>query len=244
MSDQRDLQRFDRVTTLFRDELQKAGLTPKTKEPTETAAGDGWYTTVATWSRLRPSVSVFFDTWLDSREGASRHFWFGFNGSKEHIGKLVKEIEHSFPAPIVWPSGFKRLRGSDKSKVEKNGGFVYEKYRNDDHYLGMYDVGFSRDSDSWLVGQAAAFIIEIIDVAEGADISELGNVKPTERLALILARRGQGLFRDKLEKIWDARCAVTKCSIREVLRASHIKPWRNSNNDERRSPAPGPHPRQ
>ena len=56
----------------------------------------------------------------------------------------------------------------------------------------------------------------------------------TERRALILARRGQGLFRANVQIIEQA-CRVTKVERREHLIASHIKPWRDSSNDERLS---------
>ncbi|HKQ56393.1 MAG TPA: HNH endonuclease [Candidatus Eisenbacteria bacterium] len=54
----------------------------------------------------------------------------------------------------------------------------------------------------------------------------------TERQALVLARRGQGLFRDRVQGI-ESRCRVTGVVRPEHLRASHIKPWRDSTNQER-----------
>ena len=56
----------------------------------------------------------------------------------------------------------------------------------------------------------------------------------TERQALVLARRGQGLFRANVQSI-ERACRVTKVNRREHLIASHIKPWRDSSNDERLS---------
>jgi len=54
----------------------------------------------------------------------------------------------------------------------------------------------------------------------------------TEREALVLSRRGQGLFRANVQVI-ERACRVTKVERREHLIASHIKPWRDSSNDER-----------
>ena len=69
------------------------------------------------------------------------------------------------------------------------------------------------------------------DVARaGADLNTLPD---TERTALIKSRIGQGIFREKLEKYWRGGCAVTECTLPAVLRASHIKPWRDSSNEER-----------
>lgn len=54
----------------------------------------------------------------------------------------------------------------------------------------------------------------------------------TEREAIIKSRIGQGVFRARLFEYWH-RCSVTGLMVPELLRASHIKPWRNSTNPER-----------
>ncbi|HSQ01514.1 MAG TPA: HNH endonuclease [Candidatus Dormibacteraeota bacterium] len=56
----------------------------------------------------------------------------------------------------------------------------------------------------------------------------------TDREALVLARRGQGLFRQRVQQI-ESRCRVTLVDRPEHLRASHCKPWRDSNHEERLS---------
>ena len=61
----------------------------------------------------------------------------------------------------------------------------------------------------------------------------------TERRALVLSRVGQGQFRDSLIDFWGGRCAVTGLDIPLLLRASHIKPWRDSDNCERLDPYNG-----
>lgn len=57
-------------------------------------------------------------------------------------------------------------------------------------------------------------------------------LRETEKEALIFARRGQGLFKDNVRRL-EQRCRVTHVDRLEHLRASHIKPWRDSNNQER-----------
>lgn len=54
----------------------------------------------------------------------------------------------------------------------------------------------------------------------------------TEKRQLVLARRGQGLYRSRLERL-ERACRVTGIAAREHLRASHIKPWRAASNEER-----------
>jgi predicted restriction endonuclease len=47
-----------------------------------------------------------------------------------------------------------------------------------------------------------------------------------------MARRGQGLFKQNVQRI-ETHCRVTKVDQIEHLRASHCKPWRDANNAER-----------
>jgi len=63
-------------------------------------------------------------------------------------------------------------------------------------------------------------------------ISENQQLRETEKQALIKARRGQGLFREKVGRL-ERFCRVTRVDRPEHLIASHIKPWRESNNRER-----------
>lgn len=57
-------------------------------------------------------------------------------------------------------------------------------------------------------------------------------VENTTKEAIIQSRIGQGLFRANLIEYWQG-CSVTGCQLFEILKASHIKPWRYSNNEER-----------
>lgn len=54
----------------------------------------------------------------------------------------------------------------------------------------------------------------------------------TERQAVIQARRGQGIFRQRVSVV-EKQCRITGVSNQEHLRASHCKPWRDSTNEER-----------
>ena len=55
---------------------------------------------------------------------------------------------------------------------------------------------------------------------------------PVERHQLVKSRRGQGVFRDNVESR-EPKCRVTGVSNPNYLRASHIKPWRKSNDTEK-----------
>lgn len=74
-----------------------------------------------------------------------------------------------------------------------------------------------------------------------ADVQQIKSTVKNKTTCTILidARRGQGQFRDDLLQIWNSSCAVTGCTITEILRASHIKPWRRCSNKERLDPQNG-----
>ena len=60
----------------------------------------------------------------------------------------------------------------------------------------------------------------------------------TERQQLVAARLGQGIFKSNVAKI-EPVCRVTGVAERRHLIASHIKPWRDSDNFERMAGANG-----
>ncbi|XKH61904.1 HNH endonuclease (plasmid) [Halomonas sediminis] len=63
-------------------------------------------------------------------------------------------------------------------------------------------------------------------------IRNRSDLSVTEKEQLVLSRRGQGTFRRSLEAI-EPRCRVTGLTDKKHLKASHIKPWRDSSNPER-----------
>lgn len=60
----------------------------------------------------------------------------------------------------------------------------------------------------------------------------------TQRTQLIKARVGQLDFRKNLVRLWKT-CAVTGCAVQKMLKASHMKPWADSNAVERLDPFNG-----
>ena len=64
------------------------------------------------------------------------------------------------------------------------------------------------------------------EIVQSPDLTE------TEKQQLTKARVGQGAFRESLIAMW-GKCCVTGCNYVSILRASHIKPWRDSTNAER-----------
>lgn len=64
------------------------------------------------------------------------------------------------------------------------------------------------------------------------------SLRPTDKARLTTARIGQGLFRKSVLALEPA-CRVTGITTVSLLRASHIKPWRESTNAERLDGANG-----
>ena len=58
------------------------------------------------------------------------------------------------------------------------------------------------------------------------------SVRETERLAIVRARVGQGLFKERVSLI-ETKCRITGVENPVHLVASHCKPWRDSTNEER-----------
>ena len=79
-----------------------------------------------------------------------------------------------------------------------------------------------------LAGHNERNILEDIDAHQ----EEFQSLTATERQSILQSRLGQGVFRSQLINKWGG-CSVTGLSNISLLRASHIKPWRDSNNHER-----------
>lgn len=83
----------------------------------------------------------------------------------------------------------------------------------------------------------AAYLYEKIDPSGELEIGQLDedkeeNIPQTSKATYILQRIGQNIFRKELlEKF--KYCPLTGICLNELLRASHIKPWRISSNSER-----------
>lgn len=79
------------------------------------------------------------------------------------------------------------------------------------------------------------FLADLAQIDVNADIRQVMSDKKltdTEKSIMVKTRMGQGIFRSQLVQMWGG-CAVTGYRNTQLLLASHIKPWRDSNNRER-----------
>jgi 5-methylcytosine-specific restriction protein A len=79
--------------------------------------------------------------------------------------------------------------------------------------------------------QTSQPIIHLLSEIEKGTAINKPNV--TERQGLVTSRVGQGAYRTSILYRWEFSCAVTNYSKHEILIASHIVPWKDSNDNER-----------
>jgi hypothetical protein len=73
---------------------------------------------------------------------------------------------------------------------------------------------------------------QVIQEAREEERLAKAEIPETEKKQLVKARRGQGLFRLRVEAI-ETACRLTHTADKRFLVASHIKPWRLSDNVEK-----------
>lgn len=65
------------------------------------------------------------------------------------------------------------------------------------------------------------------------DVYGINTPSITERSGLVTSRVGQGAYRKRIIHRWEYKCAVTNFNKLDILIASHIVPWAQSNDNER-----------
>lgn len=73
---------------------------------------------------------------------------------------------------------------------------------------------------------------EAPEIAQEKALLERTDIGATQKQQLVNARRGQGLFKANV-RMHETNCRVTLVSDPTHLRASHIKPWRDSSDSEK-----------
>jgi hypothetical protein len=234
--------RFMALASAFERELRN-DLPTRSPRPLSLESGSEWWSPIAEWGRNRPKVVIFLDRFLGNGQ---EHSWFGFYGTKTQVGRLIEAIPEDLGYAKI---GDRDLYETDseyylspkaRAAVQNANGLAFEHYDND-YYFGQYDFGFKAASDRELIARAADFVRDLINYItphflQEQDVDEIEkrtDINKTTKKQLIDARRGQGKFRRELCQIWGG-CSVTGCDVNEVLRASHIKPWRSCSNDEER----------
>ncbi len=169
--------------------------------------------------------------------------------TKEKQASLTQYRDFIDNGFLYWEGEFRH--GSDERirKAAENGDEIVLFFRNRHHspfiYMGQvflteYVTRSDKPSEfifSLTPAEVAANNLVIYETID-QNSSEFIALHDTDREQLTTVRVGQNNFRKNLIKIW-GKCSVTGVENLEFLHASHIKPWRQSNNEERLSPYNG-----
>ena len=90
-------------------------------------------------------------------------------------------------------------------------------------------VGFSVGS---VAAEPDVSANEIADETAQEAVQGRTDIGPTQKQQLVLARRGQGVFKANV-RLNEQRCRVTGVADPKFLIASHIKPWRDCSDQEK-----------
>jgi hypothetical protein len=104
----------------------------------------------------------------------------------------------------------------------------------------VYLTSISNELGQTLLGllgnpQLAWPVTDLSDLSFDSEEQQLirdESIRETDKVTLVLARRGQGAYRERV-KFFEGSCRVTGVDKPDLLIASHIKPWRDSTNEER-----------
>lgn len=119
-------------------------------------------------------------------------------------------------------------------------------YREIHHTPFVYFGKISLSDFQLRENNPSEFIFRIEELSSEIDIlkevqehsAEYKTLDKTEREQIIASRLGQGKFRKEVIRLWGS-CSITGLQNISLLRASHIKPWKDSNNQERLNPFNG-----
>ena len=163
--------------------------------------------------------------------------------------EFLTQYQDSIEGDILHWEGEEK-HGSDDRIIHsrENGDEIHLFYRERHHspfvYLGpitLLNYEQRTDAPSSFIFRVDAFSNDADqDPFEDVDkhSKEFETLPETERKAIVQSRVGQGRFRRDVLQLWNG-CAVTGIADSRVLLASHVKPWRIANNEERLDPHNG-----
>lgn len=148
---------------------------------------------------------------------------------------------------LFWEGEEKHSSDNRVVEANKNGDEIHLFYREVHHtpfvYFGkitLTDFQLSKDKPSEFVFKIDALSYEDVDIFKEVreHAAEYKTLEVTEQEQVVKSRLGQGNFRRNVIRLWGS-CSVTGLQNVSLLRASHIKPWKDSNNQERLTPYNG-----
>ena len=141
----------------------------------------------------------------------------------EIISPPVKPKEHLSSIVNMLPEKYSPIR----SNGDGNQGIYLSEIGSE---LGEYIINLSGIKNIILEQVEINQISQQENLIEESLLSQ--PIPDTEKEQIVKSRIGQGLFRNRVEEI-ETRCRITGIEDKRFLIASHIKPWRLSDNNER-----------
>ncbi|NMY90052.1 HNH endonuclease [Pseudomonas oryzihabitans] len=174
-----------------------------------------------------------------------------FCAYNRHLTKVAIAVSDAYPTPRPTSREFKEwnnegnrvdvtFNNNTRAVLKKQ---IAEQFLADfndscDPPLFNQSGGLNQIYMSKLSNEAGQFLLEatntlgdFIDkiITEGS----IKTISETTRETIILARVGQGRFREDLLNKWSGKCCLTGLDMPNLLVASHIVPWASSTNKER-----------
>jgi len=148
------------------------------------------------------------------------------------------QVAYFTAVPLAMAAELRRLLGGQVEAIEAKHRPATDVDRSPEGILGR-DIFARTDIGPQVAGNPALESHPFADeLAEESVILGRGDLSPTQKESLIRARRGQGPYRQDLERV-EIGCRLTGIVDRRHLRASHIKPWSVSNDHEKLDPNNG-----
>lgn len=165
-------------------------------------------------------LSIQFHRWLLSMGKSERTADSYVGAIKGRLSEWASEA-HISDQNLISISGYSAINSVMESLA------TYTPYQvQDKRGKGMYSAALNSYKQFLSLTCQIAIADDIDNIIKDKKISE------TEKSTLVKARVGQGKFRENLIGYWKS-CALTGYGSTQFLIASHIKPWCDSNNDER-----------
>lgn len=154
--------------------------------------------------------------------------------------------KRGYYVPVAWAPLEKRLSPREHIAVirgllpKRNSPIRAENgYGNQSCYLATISDAFAKKLFELINAENQGAIDDLDETLAGraddriADEIRQSKLPETQKLQLVLARLGQGQFRRDVLKSNKSKCRVTDVAGAWLVTASHIKPWRDADNDER-----------
>ncbi|SMN01894.1 putative type II restriction endonuclease [uncultured Candidatus Thioglobus sp.] len=158
------------------------------------------------------------------------------DAGENHSGLIIHPRYESHRESLLEISGV----GSNEKRYHSSNIGRFPKRRHGGEKKIHFGIPFGFDSEpvfntfiKKLASISPADIRDEIEEIDDAKVAgEFNELTTTEKQSLEQSRRGQAQYRKRLIDLWKG-CSVTACSNTDLLKASHIKPWRDSDNKER-----------